>query len=167
MEPIDFEVLGNPEKHILSKGGSILMAYSNKEIAGTVALKFVAPGVYEFTKMAVDENFRRKGIAEKLCYASLHKAKELGATTVILYSNTKNAAAIKLYEKIGFRHLKVEPGVYKRANVKMEIGIEEADMVRGMTRSVRHVEIPPARRYPLLSMQHDQRLLRHREHLAP
>jgi ribosomal protein S18 acetylase RimI-like enzyme len=50
--------------------------------------------------MAVDENFRRKGIAEALSYASFEKAKELGATKVILYSNTKNAGAIKLMKKL-------------------------------------------------------------------
>ena len=55
--------------------------------------------------------------------ASFEKAKELSATKIILYSNTKNAAAIKMYEKIGFTHLSVEPGVYERANVKMEIDI--------------------------------------------
>ncbi len=73
--------------------------------------------------MAVDENFRRKGIAEALSLASLEKAKELDAIKVILYSNTKNANAIKLYEKIGFKHLPVEAGVYERANVKMEIAV--------------------------------------------
>jgi ribosomal protein S18 acetylase RimI-like enzyme len=76
--------------------------------------------------MAVDSNYRRKGIAEAISYASFLKAGSLGASKVILYSNKLNAGAIKLYEKIGFRHLEVEPGVYKRANVKMEIGIEEA-----------------------------------------
>jgi ribosomal protein S18 acetylase RimI-like enzyme len=94
--------------------------------AGTVALRKVAPDVYEFTKMAVDSNYRRRGIAEAISYASFLKAKELNASKVILYSNKLNAGAIKLYEKIGFRHLEVEPGVYKRANVKMEIEIDEA-----------------------------------------
>jgi ribosomal protein S18 acetylase RimI-like enzyme len=42
---------------------------------------------------------------------------------VILYSNTKNAAAIKLYEKLGFSHVEVEKGVYERANVKMIIDV--------------------------------------------
>jgi len=45
---------------------------------------------------------------------------------VILYSNKKNEGAIKLYEKIGFRHVEVEQGVYKRANVKMVIDIDVA-----------------------------------------
>jgi ribosomal protein S18 acetylase RimI-like enzyme len=126
MEPVDEWVLTNPEKAILEGGGAIIMAEYNGIPAGTVALRKVEPDVYEFTKMAVDSNYRRKGIAEAICYASFLKAKELGASKVILYSNKLNAGAIKLYEKIGFRHLEVEPGVYKRANVKMEIGIEEA-----------------------------------------
>jgi len=125
MEPVDEFVLTNPGEAILKPGGAILMAEYDGEIAGTVALKKIDDYSYEFTKMAVDERFRRRGIAERLCYASFDKAKELGATTIILYSNKKNAAAIMMYEKIGFRHLKVEPGVYKRANVKMMIDIDE------------------------------------------
>lgn len=125
MEPLDEFVLTNPDEAILKPGGAILMAEYDGEIAGTVALRKVDATIYEFTKMAVDEKFRRMGIAERLSYASFDKAKELGAAKIILYSNTKNAAAIKLYEKIGFKHLKVEPGVYKRANVKMVIDVDE------------------------------------------
>lgn len=126
MEPVDEWVLTNPDKAILETDGAILMALYDGEVAGTVGLRKVDEDTYEFTKMAVDENFRRKGIAEAISYASFNKAKELGAKEIILYSNTKNAGAIKLYEKIGFRHLEVEPGVYKRANVKMTIDIATA-----------------------------------------
>lgn len=125
MEPVDEFVLTNPDKAILEKGGAILMALYDGAEAGTVGLRKVNESTYEFTKMAVGENFRRKGIAEVLCFASFDKAKELGATKVILYSNTKNAGAIKLYEKVGFKHLPVEAGIYERANVKMEIDIRE------------------------------------------
>jgi len=37
-----------------------------------------------------------------------------------------NFGAIKLYEKIGFRHVEVENNVYKRADVKMVIDIRTA-----------------------------------------
>lgn len=126
LEPLDIAVLQKPEENILHNGGAILMAIYNGEVAGTVGLRKLDGRTFEFTKMAVDPNFRRKGIAEKLCYASFEKAKQIGADRVILYSNTKNAAAIKLYEKIGFEHLPVENDVYKRANVKMEIDIDKA-----------------------------------------
>ena len=126
MEPVDEFVLTNPGIAILDGGGVILMALYKGIVAGTVALRKVNAKTYEFTKMAVDKDFRRKGIAETLSYASFEKAGALGATKVILYSNTKNAAAIKLYEKLGFAHVPVEAGVYERANVKMVIEIAAA-----------------------------------------
>ena len=124
MEPVDEWVVTNPDKAILEPGGAILMAEYDGIVAGTVGLRKVDEVTYEFTKMAVDPAFRRKGIAEAISHASFTKAKQLGAKKVILYSNTKNAAAIKLYEKLGFRHLPVENDVYARANVKMEINID-------------------------------------------
>src|SRR6478752_4931163 len=74
MEPLDEFVLTQPEEAIIKPGGAILMALYNGEVAGTVALRKLEGGVYEFTKMAVDENFQRKGIAEALSYASFKKA---------------------------------------------------------------------------------------------
>jgi len=126
MEPLDEWVLTNPDKSILEPGGAILMALYNGVPAGTVGLRKVDAETFEFTKMAVDPNYQRKGIAEAISYASFRKAKALGATRVILYSNTLNAGAIKLYEKIGFTHVPVENDVYKRANVKMVINIDAA-----------------------------------------
>ena len=119
MEPLDEFVLTRPEEAILKPGGAILMALYNGEIAGTVALRKLEGNVYEFTKMAVDENFQRKGIAEALSYASFTKAEELGATNVILFSNSALKPAITLYEKLGFKHLPIGNGEYKRSDVKM------------------------------------------------
>ncbi len=126
MEPVDEWVLRNPDKAILEPGGAILMAEYEGTVAGTVGLRKVDEETWEFTKMAVDPAFRRKGIAEAISYASFRKAKELGATRIILYSNTRNEHAIRLYEKIGFCHVPVENDVYKRANVKMVINIDTA-----------------------------------------
>lgn len=129
MEPVDEFVLTDPEEALLKPGGAILMAEYNGAIAGTVALRKVETAVYEFTKMAVDEKFRRKGIAEALSYASFEKAKELGAQKIILYSNSILTAAVKLYEKIGFKHVPVGIVEYKRSDVKMEISISELETV--------------------------------------
>lgn len=125
MEPVDEWVLQYPEKALIASGGAILMAAFNGEIAGTVGLRKADDGIFEFTKMAVDPAFRRRGIAETLSHACFLKAESLGARQVILYSNTLNRDAIRLYERLGFRHVSVEPGVYKRANVKMVISIED------------------------------------------
>ena len=120
MEPIDIAVLQNPEEHILKKGGSIVMASCDKEIAGTVALKYVEPGVYEFTKMAVDEKFRGQKVGLRLSEAAIVKARQLGARKIILYSNTVLVPAISLYRKLGFKEIPVD-AVYKRSDIKMEL----------------------------------------------
>ena len=125
MEAVDEFVLTNPEEAILKPGGAILMAEYDGEIAGTVALRKANETTYEFTKMAVDKNFQRKGIAEALSYASFEKAKELGAKKVILYSNSILTPAIRLYEKLGFKHVPVGNPGYKRSDVKMEISVSK------------------------------------------
>ncbi|MBK7652645.1 MAG: GNAT family N-acetyltransferase [Flammeovirgaceae bacterium] len=124
MEPVDFDVLQNPEEHIISKGGFIFMALCEKELAGTVALKFVSPGVYEFTKMAVDENFQGKKIGKELSLAAIGKAQQLQAKKIVLYSNTKLISAIALYRKLGFIEVALD-GPYKRSDIKMELPLSQ------------------------------------------
>ncbi len=121
MEERDVFVLTKPDEAILRPGGAILMAECDGVIAGTVGLLKIDDNTFEFTKMAVDENFRRLGIAEALSHAALVKAKSLGANRVILYSHSSLTGAIALYEKLGFRHLLIEEKLYRRSDVKMEI----------------------------------------------
>ena len=96
------------------------MAQYNKEIVGTVALKFVSETTYEFTKMAVTEKYQGLKIGRKLTEEAIKKATTLGATSIILYSNTTLETAIALYKKIGFVEIPLD-GPYKRSNIKMEL----------------------------------------------
>jgi len=125
MEPVDEYVLTKPEEAIIQPGGAILMAMYESHLAGTIALKKVDDTTYEFTKMAVHENFQRRGIAEELSYGAFRKAYELGAEEIMLYSHSSLKPAIHLYEKLGFHHLDLEKGKYKRADVMMSITMEE------------------------------------------
>jgi ribosomal protein S18 acetylase RimI-like enzyme len=126
MEPIDFEVLQHPDVHLLGHGGKILMVTFNKTITGTVALKYVQPGVYEFTKMAVDEKFQGKKLGKALALAAIEKAKQLGAHTILLYSNTKLETAIAMYRKLGFYEIPLD-GPYKRSDIKMEMKLDRSN----------------------------------------
>lgn len=125
MEAIDKEVLQHPESHILNNDGAILMALFQKEVAGTVALRFVKPGIFEFTKMAVAEKHQGKKIGETLAHVAIQTAKERGAKKIILYSNTKLDKAIRLYRKLGFEEVALD-GPYKRSNIKMELNLERS-----------------------------------------
>jgi len=128
MEPIDVEVLRHPESHILKKGGSIFMATWRNELAGTVALKFVETGVYEFTKMAVEDRFQGKKIGRALAEAAIERARKEGAKRIILYSNTKLPTAIILYRKLGFQEIPLD-GPYQRSDIKMELNLRSPGIV--------------------------------------
>ena len=123
VEPIDEKIFANPQEYIIDNGGEIFFAKANNEIAGTFALMKEQAGVFELSKMAVDERFQGKGIGSKMLKYSLERAKELGARKVILYSNTALELAIHLYEKFGFKEVPLGDVEYERANIKMEIGI--------------------------------------------
>ena len=122
LEPLDINVLQNPDKYILQTGGAILMASVDHEIAGTVGLRYLEPGVFEFTKMAVDKKFRGLKIGQALADAAIEKAKALGASKIILYSNTRQVPAIALYRKLGFVEI-YNDGLYERGNIKMELSL--------------------------------------------
>ncbi len=119
VEPIDQYVLENPEEAILTPGGKILFAEQEGRIIGTVALKYLSPGIYELTKMAVDKEMRGLGAGKQLCKAAIDAAKDLGAEKLILYSQTGLSNAIGIYRKMGFTELPLEKGGYERADIKM------------------------------------------------
>ena len=125
LEDIDKYVLTNLQESIIANGGHIFMALYDNHVAGTVALKKVDDSAYEFTKMAMDETFQRRGIAETLSHAAINKAQKSGAKRIILYSQTNLMPAILLYQKLGFKRIPIEAGIYKRANVKMELWLHK------------------------------------------
>jgi ribosomal protein S18 acetylase RimI-like enzyme len=126
MEPLDYLLLQNPETEIIERGGAVLFAVTaDGEVVGTVALKNDGDGVFELSKMAVDEKKRGLGAGKALGLAALERAREMGARTVILYTNSVLEPAINLYRKLGFREVPVTEKGYTRANVKMKIEFEE------------------------------------------
>ena len=120
MEPLDYEMLQDPDTHLIKNGGRIFMASCDSEIVGTVGLKYVKPGVFELTKMAVDEQYQGRKIGRALAEAAIESAKESGASKIVLYSNTKLRPAIALYHKLGFKEIPLD-GPYKRTDIKMEL----------------------------------------------
>ena len=125
MEAFDEWVLTQPYKAILEPGGAILIAEYDGKVAGTVALRKINGDTYEFTKMAVDPAFQRKGIAASLSNAAFNTVRQLGGNHVILYSQTGLSAAIRLYRRLGFKEIPLDAGtLYKRSDIKMEIYLD-------------------------------------------
>ncbi len=108
VEPIDREVLGDPETHILADGGRVLFAISTdpgqQRAVGTVALRREGDGVYELTKMAVAPDARGLGIGRRLMQASLQAFHAMGGGELFLESSSRLGPALQLYESAGFVH---------------------------------------------------------------
>ncbi len=122
VEPVDREVLANPEVHILAHGGQVLFAVDAAGRAlGTVALRHEGGGVYELTKMAVAPDARGQGLGRALMVSALARFHALGGRELFLESSSKLGTAIALYESVGFEHRPApRPGShYARADVYM------------------------------------------------
>ena len=120
VEPLDADVLSNPEANILDPGGRILFAKVGGEIAGTCALIPEGGGRYELSKMAVDERFQGLGLGRLLLEAAVAEFKKMGGAELFLESSSKLGPAIRLYETSGFKHRpRTVASHYERADVYM------------------------------------------------
>lgn len=105
LEATDREVLENPRARIVDPGGVILFVEAHGlGIVGTCALQKTGERSFELTKMGVRESARGLKAGEFLLEAMIARAMGLGAEPLYLLSNARCAAAIHLYEKLGFEH---------------------------------------------------------------
>ena len=85
-------------------------------IAGmlTISIYRVPTGLRSIVEdVAVDSNFRRRGIAKALMAAAIAFAREAGASSVALTSNPQRVAANLLYQSMGFERRETNAYFYK------------------------------------------------------
>jgi len=105
LEPTDEDVLDHPRERIIDTGGMILFVEAKGAgIIGTCALRKTGERQFELTKMGVLEAARGLKAGEFLLRKTVERAHSMGAELLYLLSNRKSAAAIHLYEKVGFVH---------------------------------------------------------------
>ena len=121
IEDSDRKYLEHPETNILMPGGHIYMAQYENKIVGTCALVKLDDTRYELAKMGVAEEMRGRGIGWLLGQAAVAKARDLGAKTLYIESNTVLKPAIKLYQKLGFQKIVGPLSPYERCNIQLEL----------------------------------------------
>jgi len=120
-EPIDLEVLQDPEGTLLEPGGEIWFAVSDDGVIGACGLKAHADDVYELTKLGVDPQAQGLGAGQALCEHVIARFVARGGRLLFLDTNAVLEPATKLYEKLGFEiTTPPEPRHYARSNVYME-----------------------------------------------
>ena len=119
-----FDLL-NPKESIIDKGGEIFFALINDNVIGTVAMIHSADRIYELAKMTVDINYRGNGVANKLMDQCLNYAMNNNAQQIYLITNDTLVIARNLYDKYGFKEVKLDSDKYLRGNVKMVLNLAE------------------------------------------
>lgn len=122
LEPVDVEVLQQPEETILAGGGQIFFALSGDTVLGTCAAVRVSDAVFELAKLGVVKGAQNRGVGRRLCEAVIAMARGAGASRVVLTSNHQLEAALRLYRALGFRDAPVpEDNPYVTADVYMAL----------------------------------------------
>ncbi len=134
LEQADRDVLDNPRARVIDPGGAILFVEAREMgVVGACALRKTGEGCFELTKMGVLEAARGRKAGEYLLKAVIARAMAMGAEVLYLLSNKKSAAAIHLYEKLGFVHdaqIMSEHGArYERCDVAMRYRSPVRDVV--------------------------------------
>ncbi len=109
MEKEDVSILSNPMGRVIRRGGSVLFALWDGEVAGTCAILKHPGGLVELAKMAVRRDLRRRGIGAALIAAGVDRARSMGARELYLRTDLVLEDAIRLYRRAGFRRVAHDP----------------------------------------------------------
>ena len=121
LEDTDRDTFRDPESKILTPGGEIFFVIDGGEPLGTCAVLRHSTEVHEIAKMAVAPVAQGRGYGDLLMEAAVGFSRAAGARTIVIVSNTRLAAALRLYRKHGFVQVTLEADArYARADIKLE-----------------------------------------------
>ena len=123
VEDVDLKVLKSPEEEIIGKGGMVFFSKEGDSIVGTGAVINHGNGLYEISKMAVDEDSQGKGIGQRIISCAIDWVKERSGSKIFIETNTVLEKAVNLYKKQGFASVQTTSGKshYERTNLHLEL----------------------------------------------
>ncbi len=119
-EKADDDLLDNPNKY-LEKGSLIFLAHFNDKVVGTISLIPIDKYNYEILKLGVIDGHKGLGIGAKLMQVCIDICIEKKVKTITLETSSRLKSALKLYEKLGFKHIEIVEAHFESADVKMEL----------------------------------------------
>ena len=106
-----------------------LVAIAGSEVIGFTGGQWFLDTCHVST-LAVAEAYRQQGIGEALLLTMLLHLADTGITQVYLEYRASNRAAARLYEKVGFRRLRIRVGYYRDSNEDaFEMGMDDLGSV--------------------------------------
>ena len=90
-----------------------IVALDDGQVVGYVGSQIV-PDEADMMNLAVQDAYRRQGIARELVSKLLTRLKEMNVRSLTLEVRATNVPAIALYEALGFQEVGRRPGYYKK-----------------------------------------------------
>lgn len=102
LDDLDTDLLA-PASTVASSGGRWWVVTDGDRVVGTVATgPLDASGAVELKRLYVAATHRRRGLASHLVGLVEERARELGASRVVLWSDSRFTGAHRLYERLGY-----------------------------------------------------------------
>ncbi len=95
-------ILTEPTEHLQPSQTGDSVVDPVEHVVGVCAVLKKPAGVFELSKMAVDECYQGQGLGNVLMRAALDWARQQGGQKMTLITNSKLQAAITMYRKHGF-----------------------------------------------------------------
>ena len=100
--------------------GRLLIAWSDNEAGGCVALRPLKDGVCEMKRLFVGPRFRGQSVGRKLAEQIVADARHIGYSSMVLDTLPSMGLALRLYERLGF----VRCGAYYETPLKETVFME-------------------------------------------
>jgi len=100
----------------LEKHQNVFVYETNDNLTGFIIYTAFENDRAEIEYIHVLEDYRRQGIAVKLLEFCIENILSLGCKSITLEVRTNNNEAIKLYEKLGFKHSHIRSNYYSNGD---------------------------------------------------
>lgn len=109
----------------LEKGAMIYFALEKGNVLATCMAKpMEESGTWEICKLGSNKQIPHKGAGSAVFEASMKWAVSHGAKKLFILSNSKLKPALHIYEKYGFREIKLKDYEYVRGDIAFEYIVE-------------------------------------------
>lgn len=119
LEKEDVDTFDHIEESI-RKGAMIYFAVEKGSVLATCMAKPLEEGTWELCKLGSNKHIPHKGAGSAVFEAAMNWAVSHGAERLFILSNSKLKAALHIYEKYGFREVKLEDYEYVRGDIAFE-----------------------------------------------
>lgn len=120
LEAEDIDTFNHIEES-LAEGAMIYFALEEGNVLATCMTKPLDKnGTWELCKLGSNKHLQHKGAGSAVFQAAMDWAVQHGANRLFILSNSRLKAALHIYEKYGFREIKLEDYEYARGDIAFE-----------------------------------------------